>query len=237
MGKQAVVRGEIHLSTIDRKALLNRDLGSFDALYRERMPDEFRLQNPTIGYVSFLIGYLSLEFIYLTSSMLRRWICPLWGYDIEAVARQNGLDVRSETDLEFRTLYETVDDEIVYGFLGLFVTLISLTFWVGLAGLSIHVPLLDVQVPFWILSPITLVLFPPGFFSLVLLFGVNRERDEKMSSVIDAESRSLGHDRILVLVGDVHVDRIRIELEALGWEVTTERSSHPIPRLTRLLTG
>lgn len=60
------------------------------------------------------------------------------------------------------------------------------------------------------------------------------DRDERMANQIESKTTKQGHDRILVLVGDKHVEPISDELEKDGWEVDPEHSEHWLARLSRL---
>jgi len=235
MGREAVVRGEFHVSNVDRKALLDRDLSHVQTLYMEGRSDEIKLDRYTNSYMLYLLGYFSLELIYITANIIHTRLLPFWAFDIKAQARQHGLDVNDEIDLEIHEIYENVDDHIVHGSLAIFIIAFVVTLWRAFYEETIDLVVVTTPIPYWLLPLVIGLLLPLGYSGLLITVGDDGERDTTMAVSITEQAADHGHEDILVLVGDKHVDPVSDALEAQGWSVTRERSAHPIPRVSRFL--
>lgn len=236
MVKKAVVRGEFHISNVDRKALIDRNLDHFQALYLEGRSDVIRLHKYTNSYILYLIGYFSLELIYITASIIHERLLPFWAFDIEKEAQNRGLDVEDETDLEIDEIYDNVSPRVIHSSLGIFLIAFILMFWRAFYEETIDLVLVSTPIPYWVFPLIVGILLPLGYSGLLLTFGGEGERDEEMAASIDSIAEEKGHDGVLVLVGDKHVEPVGNNLEERGWEVKKERSIHPIPRISRMFS-
>lgn len=235
MSKRAVIRGEFHVSNVDRKKLLERDLTDFKALYLEGRSDTIRIHKYTYSYVLYLIGYFSFELIYITKSVIHERILPFWAFDMEKKARNEGLDVEDEIDLEIDEIYKNINQKTIRFSLAIFAFAFIFTFLRAFYEETINFLWITTQIPYWILPLGFGILLPIGYSGLLITFGGGGERDETMASSIDSKAEYAGHDEILVLVGDKHVEPVGDYLEERGWTVKKERSKHPIPRIQRLL--
>lgn len=236
MSRKAVVRGEFHISNVDRKALLNRDLTDFQALYLEGRSNVIRLHKHTNSYILYLIGYFFLELIYTTTSIIHKRLLPLRAIDIEREARNKGLEVNAEIDLEIDEIYENISARVVHSSLAIFLIAFFLTFWRAFYEETINLVWVSTAIPYWILPLVIGVLLPLGYSGLLLIFGGEGERDEEMVASIDSITEERGHEAVLILVGDAHVELVGDKLKERGWEVKKERSTHPIPRISRFLS-
>lgn len=233
MSKKAIIRGEAHISNIDRKALLDRDLSDFQAAYFEGRSDTIVMDKYTYSYVLYLIGHLSLELFYITAAKFYNYVLPSPTYDVEQAARDEGLDVRNEIDLEIHEIYENIDHDVLRASLGIMVLLFILSFTGSFYNDTVSFWIVSTPIPSWILPLVSGVFLPFCYSGLTMMIGDSPERDEKMAESIDVLAEKNGHKQVLVLVGDQHVVPISDLLKQRGWEVESERSQHPIPRLIR----
>lgn len=235
MGKHAVVRGEFHISDTDRQALFDRDLSDYEAVYMEGRSNTIQLHENTSSYYLFLLGYFTLDLGY---SLVRPLQSKLGSdeYNVKKEAIDRGLEFEDEIDLEIHQIYDSYDTKYKKW---LPHTSILPVIFTGLYSLfieTISVICLSITIPSWFLTVIFAVLTPFIFMSMLMETSSVSDRDERMASQIESKSTDQGHDRILVLVGDKHVNPVSDELEEAGWDVEPERSEHWIPRLSRLLS-
>lgn len=234
MGGKAVVRGEVHVTYRDREGLLNRDLEEFQVLYCEGRGDVVKLHKYTICYMSFLIGYFTLEMIYIATSKIHELI-PFLGYDMEDEARRKGLEFEDETDLEIHEIYENFSSRHIHGALALFAISFVVTVLYALRRESVELFWMTTPVPSWIL-PLTMgVLLPFAYSGILVGFANTDERDDTMAESIVEDAEENDYSGALVLVGDKHVEAVSDALEEQGWEVKRERSENWLARLSRFI--
>lgn len=232
MTKKALVRGEFHTSSIDRRGLLDRDLTDVQALYIEGRSDTIRLHKRTYSYFLYLIGYFCIELFYLTVAKIHDRFSLSGDYDIVTSARENGLDVQEEIDLEIDEIYDNFSPRAIHYSFIITAAIILISF---VDAIFFDLMMGSTPIPSWAL-PFTITLLGPFLFLAFLInIGDDGERDEEMANSIEEITAEERHDSVLVLVGDLHVDPVSDALEKHGWEVERENSTHLIPRLTQTL--
>jgi hypothetical protein len=235
MGKHAVVRGEVHTSDTDRQALFDRDLSDYEAVYMEGRSDTIQLHKKTSSYNLFLLGYFTLDLGY----SLVRPLQSRFGsdeYNVKKEARNRGLKFENEIDLEIHQIYDSYDSK--YKKLLPYFSILPLMM-TGLYAFyqdTISIFCTPVAIPSWLLSVVFAIFTPFIFMSMLMRINNGSDRDERMANQIESKSAEQGHDSILVLVGDKHVDPISDELDEHGWDVEPERSEHWLSQLSRLWT-
>jgi hypothetical protein len=233
MGKHAVVRGEVHVSKKDRVNLFNRDLTGTKALYAEGRSDAIQLHKHTNSYFLFLIGYFTLELLYISTTRIQS-LLPTEGYDVEEAAHKHGLEFEDETDLEIHEIYDSYDQRLRRWLPTMFTGLFFLSLLGTFFNETISVFGIATGIPYWI-TPVSMGIFTPLVYSGVLMIlDGDHDRDTAMAETINSLTETRNHDQILVLVGDKHVIPVSDRLEDNGWSVTRERSTHWLARLRRL---
>lgn len=227
---KATIQGDWHGSPRDARALFDRRTEDIDALFVEGRSDVIRLEHHTMGYILFLIGYLSLEVIMRTFSWLHETAPGGEKWSIKDAGRDAGLDVNSEIDAELDEIWGLAQGRgrtVSY-----VITLLLFAFAVltSMAGIS------AAGLPGSLASVIIAVASPFAFSALVIfLLARDDVRDEIMVKSIVDRCESEDHSKILVLCGDKHVSGISERLREEGWEVDDERSVHPLSSVSRIL--
>lgn len=236
MDNTVVVRGEFHISNIDRRALLNRELGEVDVLFLEGRGNQIALRDSSIRYLFFLIGTLYFDLLYAISSGIFSKLLPFWDFDVGAEAREAGLEVENETDLEMDRIFESFNPKVIN--IIFVITVLALLYGLVHPLYSDYVILLSwrTPIPSWVLSMIVIAVYPMLYSGLLITIGTGGDRDEFMAKSIDIISQDNGYSKALTLVGDKHVNPVSDALEAKGWNVIRERSTHPVPRLSRVIS-
>ncbi|MCU4716800.1 hypothetical protein [Halapricum hydrolyticum] len=230
MEKHAVVRGEIHVSNTDRKALFNRDLTDYKAVCMEGRSDFIRLHKDTSCYYLYLIGHFTLNILYRSFSVIHSTLSSD-AYDVEQEANKHGLDFVDEIDLEIHEIYESYSSHLRKWLAVFIIGLFSFSLVGAFLNDTIIVYRIDTGIPYWLMTLTMGMLVPFIYSGLLLLLGDGRDRNEKMATEIDSLAEDKDYDEILVLVGDKHVDPVGDELENYGWEIKRERSDHCLARI------
>jgi hypothetical protein len=227
MGKHAVVRGEVHISNIDRQAMFNRNLNEYEAVYMEGRSDTIQLHKNTSCYYLFLLGYFTLDLGY----SLVRPLQSRFGseeYNVKKEAKDRGLEFDGEIDLEIHEIYESCNPAIrkwlpVVIILIFFCALISAflgnkkdVYWFSLLLVALFIPFL--------------------YLGVSTSVSGDKDREKEMVDNIETKTNSREQNKILILVGDSHVNPISDALEEKGWNVVREYSEHPYPKLKRRLS-
>lgn len=228
--RKAIIQGDWHGSQRDARALFDRRTENTDALFVEGRSDVIRLEYYTIGYILFLLGYLSLEVILRTSSWLHGIAPGGEEWAIEDAGRNAGLDVNSEIDAELDEVWELAEGRsrtVCY-----VITLLLFAF----AVLSSMTSSSATGLPGGLASVIIAVSSPFVFSALIiLLLARNDVRDEIMAESIIDSCKNEEYSHVLVLCGDKHVSGISERLREEGWAVDDERSIHPLSSVSRIL--
>lgn len=189
-----------------------------------------RLEYYTVGYILFLLGYLSLEVILRTSDWLHEIARGGEEWSIKDAARDVELEVNTEIDAELDEIWELAEGRgrtVLYSvslLIFVFAVLSSMTgdSAMGLPG-SLASVIIAVASPF---------LFS-GF--IVFLLGRSDTRDEIMAISVINDCKKHDYSEVLILCGDKHVSGISERLRKEGWEVDDKRSVHPMSSISRIL--
>ena len=224
MTRKAIVQGEMHASPSDGKNLLRRDTSTANALFIEGRSATILLDSYTHGYILFLLGYLTLELIYLTSDWLREFV-PGGGWDVREEAECRGLAIEDEIDAELHEIWTLAEGKIRWILYFLAVTAVAF----ALLNPFIGSPALGV-IPVGLTSVIIACLAPLGYSAGIVILALAREgiRDDIMSKSILETADEEGYEDILVLCGQAHAEGIEQELENAGWDVERIDSTHPL---------
>lgn len=222
--RKAIIQGEMHASPRDAKNLFDRDTSSADALFIEGRSATIQLDSYTHGYVLFLLGYLTLELVYLTSSWLRG-VVPGSGWDTREEAERRNLVIEDEIDAELHEIWALAEGKTRWRLYLLTITAVTY----ALLNIFIGSPALGI-IPVGLTSVIIVCLAPLGFSAGIVILALAREgiRDEIMSESILKVADEKGYDDILILCGQAHAEGIEQELESEGWEVERIDSTHPL---------
>lgn len=240
MSKKAVVQGEVHIFPTDRESLMNRQIRQFQALYCEGRSETISPHRHRNRYNLYVIGVLTLYLIYGVFSYIYSNLLPNSKYDIEVQARQAGLAFDDCIDLEIHEIFDSYSiktaNSILMSLIAIFVFLFLFSFSAdtlsfGISGLI----MIQTPIPLWVVTLIFAVLLPFTYFSLLVSFANSGDRDKQMARSIMKKCDDRGHDSVLVLVGDKHVEPIAKELDKEGWEVEKHRSNSIIARITQKL--
>lgn len=224
MTRKAVVQGEFHASPRDAKNLLDRDTSTADALFIEGRSATIQLDSYTHGYVLFLIGYLTLELIYLTSRWLYSLV-PGGEWDVREEATNRGLVIEDEIDAELHEVWSLAEGKTRRRLYYLAVAAIAY----AVLNPFIASPSFGI-IPVGFTSVIIACLVPLGFSAGVVILSLAREgiRDGIMSESIIETTAAEDYEKILILCGQAHAEGIEEKLEDEGWDVERHDSTHPL---------
>ena len=230
MTHRAIIQGDWHASRRDAQTLLDRRTKETDALFIEGRSPVIQLKHHTMGYILFLIGYLSIEVIYRTSEWIYETVPGGEEWNVEDAGREVGLDVKSEIDAELDEIWSLAEGNGRSAFYGLTLLMFAYALGNSIVGSSAF------GIPSGLTSIIIAVGAPLAFSGLVVIFlGKDGVRDEIMvESIIDASEKEK-HSEVLILCGDKHVPGMSEKFRKAGWEVDNERSTHPMSSVSRLL--
>jgi hypothetical protein len=162
------------------------------------------------------------------------------GYNIENQAKQAGLTYDDNIDLEINEIFDSYNIKTVnftlIGLTILFLLQFLNSFQAG--TISFEIPGLitvSTSIPVWLLTLIFGVLLPFMYSSFLISYGNTGDRNEKMANSIINKCDERGHNSILILVGDKHVEPISEKLDEEGWEVEEHRSNNILARTERRL--
>lgn len=214
---KAVIQGEYHISTSDRESLGNHLNDEADALFIEQRSDQVSPDNWSLGYLTFLIGVLTLY--WLQAALYR-------GPDIE---EEHDIPVHDEIDTPLPDLYARIPTgwKAVAGIIavaffcaGLYVPTYPVPF--------ISAPGIATQAYTLVLKPI-IIIGAPLIYSFILIILEGRRlgtRDEDMAEAITQISEQKEYETIVVSCGDAHTDRLSTLLENNDIEVEIQESKY-----------
>ncbi|MEZ3145782.1 hypothetical protein [Halobaculum sp. MBLA0143] len=216
---KAILQGEVHTSSADRKSLesqLDRDV---DALFVERRADSVSPECWSLGYVVFLTGVFT---IYWVQEVLR---------DEPDVEQLSSVPVHDEIDTTIPVLYDRFP-RVWIATVGL-LSLVALS--LALFAPSFGPPLIEVSpatsavytvvVKFVILGG-TPVLFSGTLIGLDLRRLGSRDRD--MADNIDRIATENGYETVVVSCGERHLEQLSELLEENGWEIEVSNTNHKL---------
>ena len=213
---KAVFQGEFHISTADRELLDSHLDDDADALFVEQREDRVSPDNWSIGYLSFLIGALTL---YWLQSVL---------YDGPDIKEKAEVQVHDKIDTDLPVLYSRFPGKWKTGF-GVFGALV---FFMGVFVSKYPLPLIDAPTAsliFTVFAKPLFVIASPLLFSFFLIFFEERRlgsRDQDMADEIHRISEENGYETVVVSCGDAHLHRLPDLLEEKGWETDINESDH-----------
>lgn len=210
---KAVVHGETHSSEKDKKALMDRDLSRFDAIFIEDFDRNYFNRNITLGYALFAIGHLVAA-----ATLGRSYVSK---EDFRQKAKREGIPIY-EVDAAIYEVYDMVPrwKRVVMLLLSPFGALFFFTILAGvIQWLSIPVPALIGQF-IAVLGLLFLFGFLVAFQYFVLIENeVLLDRDEYMAEEVLRVTDENGYESVLVNCGDKHRSGITSLLEEQDWEV------------------
>ena len=214
---KAVFQGEFHISSTDRESLDSHLDADADALFMEQREDRVSPNNWSIGYLSFLIGALTL---YWLQAAL---------YDGPDIKEKAEIPVYDEIDTDLPELYPRFPKSWILGS-GI---ISGLVFAAGLFVPVYPFPFIDapavVSLTFTAVVKPMMMIGAPLLFSFFLVILEERRlgtRDQDMAKEIHRSSKENGYDTIVVSCGDAHLDSLPNLLEEKGWETEVNESDH-----------
>lgn len=214
---KAIFQGEFHVSSTDRESLNSQLDAGADALFVEQRKDRVSPENWSIGYVSFLVGALTL---YWVQAVL---------YDGPDIKEKSNIPVYDKIDTDLPVLYSRFPATWRGGF-GIFA---GIVFLIGLFVPIFPVPFIDAPAiasfVFTALVKPILIIGSPLLFSFFLIFLEERRlgsRDRDMAREINEISEQNGYETVVVSCGEAHLHRLPELLEEKGWETEVNESEH-----------
>ncbi|MDR9430975.1 MAG: hypothetical protein RI568_09825 [Natronomonas sp.] len=214
---KAVFQGEFHISSADRESLDSHLEADVDALFVEQREDRISPENWSLGYLSFLIGALTL---YWLQAFL---------YDGPDIKETAEVPVHDEIDTDLPVLYSRFLESWIRGS-GVF------SISVFAAGLFVPVfPFPFIAAPtiatltFTALVKPLMVIGASLLFSFFLIIFEERRlgtRDRDMAEEIDRISNENRYEPVVVSCGDAHLDSLPGLLEEKGWKTEVNESDH-----------
>lgn len=230
MTRKAIIQGEVHVAQRDYLSLLDRRTPDTEVLFIEGRSDQIELRYASVGYVLFLLGYLTMETVYQLSGLVNRVLPSRETLDTEDGTNLRGLEVDSEIDAELHEMWGLTTTRrrgLMY---------LALLTMLGFSAFHTIVFPQAAIVPDSLLSTVVAA-GTPLLYTALGIFGLGNDgqRDQIMAEAINERSAHEDHTEVLVLCGDRHVPGIGERLRSMGWEVDDQRSSHPLARVARRL--
>lgn len=219
--RKATVQGEVHAGETDKRALLERGLDGYDAVLVEGRSPTLVVEDLTVGYAAFLMGYVTLMWVQAAVARMRQRLAgPPARTNLRVAAERAGVDYHDRIDADTATVYELVPTPVRY-LLGAWLgSLLAVAILVGvnrlvIAGFALSIPYLYAT------------------FAVVFVKLAGGARAVHMADRITTLAEERSYDRVAVLCGDAHREDIGEALERREWTVTTHGSKHPLGRLFR----
>lgn len=210
-GREAIVKGDFHLLDGDPEALIDRDLSEWDIVYAEGRDPIYSMEDSKFGFGYYTIGALIMMNFHVFILKLFDYI----GLSSSVVLEKADIKLYKRIDATHRKIWEFNSKWARWA-------LIILASWASLATLIPSVGLdhinesPTVQQRILIFFPI----IPAMFFLLSVINPTNTNlRNQYMARSINEHATTENHDKILVLVGELHRDGVGATLQDLGWEV------------------
>lgn len=229
--KQAVIHGDFHLSEVDQEDLLNRDLSEWDALLIEGRRPNFDFEDASFGFGYYAIGAIFIRTCVKWIHGLKRRLGLSKRTRIDRLRDRSGFDVFSNIDASHKEIWDFSDSKWKW-------TLITLA-----AALSI-VLIIDSTIP---IIPILVGINVPELYSIVLIFPFlpgavhilsvvsptnSSKRNEVMADNIIEYVEDKDHDRVLILVGEMHREGVTNRLSKnANWDVRSIESKHSLGKV------
>ncbi|WP_302080137.1 hypothetical protein [Salinibaculum rarum] len=200
------IQGEVHGSEEDKEAILTHGLESFDCLLIEGRKPEIEIQNLTIGYSIFIIGYV-------LGSWIQSTIETESGVDLQEEAENADIEYNDQIDADIPTMYQMVPERLKQ-VIGLILLLL------------IPVAIIGVNRLVLVLYISTIPLLYTGLVDNVGIRFAGGKRNQYMANEIVRIADRENYDEAIVLCGQSHLYGLTDELESRGHEVTSHDSNH-----------
>jgi len=227
--KEALVKGETHLSKRDKQALMDLDFSQFDAVFREGHDTDYYQRDLDSLYALFAIGHLvygvTYGRLYFSSD------------NVEEKAEDEGVPFYGEIDASMPETYEMVPRWKRVGLLVLSPVLAGLLLGLLLFPFQWVVGRFAIQLSpiFGVVTAIGAVLFFGFFWALAYFMLIEDEvmydRDEEMVDGVLRVAEKEGYESILVSCGGNHRPGIASSLRDEGWEVKERTTDSPIGKV------
>lgn len=214
--REATVQGELHGGETDKRALLERGLEDYDAVLVEGRSPTLVLEDPTLGYAAFLVGYVTLAWVQAAVGRTRDRVAGR--PDLRAAAERAGADYHDRIDADTATVYELVPDPVRYVLGTSLASVLALCVLVGVSRLLVAGFALSIPYLYTTLAVVSVKYADGG-------------RASHMADAITALAEERSYDRVAVLCGDAHREDVGEALQRREWDVTTYGSRHPLGRL------
>lgn len=230
---KALIKGETHLSTKDKEALMELDLSQFDAIFREGHDSIKFSRERGLIYALFVIGYLLYGATYGKLYFSAR----------EFKQKAKAQDTPFYDDID-ATVHET------YLMVPLWKRLLLLIVSPLFAGFMLGLAVVPFQ---WVISKMVPDLLPVlgilAAFAIILFFGfawalayflliegeVMADRDQVMAQEIIKTVDTEDFDRIFVSCGGNHRSGIASQLRDEGWDVDEQSTDSWIGKVLLLI--
>lgn len=226
--KSAIVQGEFHLSVKDSRALLDRDLEKWDTLLVEGRESVYNMKNSKFGFAYYSIGAITVRSIITYFHRMKEAV----GLSSADPVDEAKIDTNTRIDAQHREIWGFTSPWLRWALLIL--ALIG-SGWV-LKNPDFLKNINNTYFATWH----SILLFYPTIPGLVHIFAVvnptnsGKRNDEMVQNIVDYSAKN-GHERILVLVGEMHRQSIAESLVNQGWSVESNSTHSHIGRgLTRL---
>lgn len=211
-GKVAVLQGEFHLSSKDANQLVNRELEEWDAILIEGREPVYSFENARFGFWYYAIGAI---FTRTLVSLIHNGKSKL------GIANSNpwesaDIDAYSRIDASHREIWSFTNTKTRWG---------SLLFAVGASlWILMNPDFLERWNDVFFATYHSILLFYPVLPMLLHIVTIvnptnSQSRNEVMCNSIVNYSDEQGHNRMLILVGEMHREGIGDQLVSKGWEI------------------
>jgi len=226
---KAVIKGEVHSSRKDKRALLDIDLSQFDAVFKEGRDNNTFNRDISLVYALFSIGHIVFRAtfgkLYVSTD------------DFEQQVENEGVDFFDDIDTDFEEVYSLISTKkrVLLLFPALIVAALPFGIFLGFVEwVTVRTAPSYLRLVFTVATLALILLFgfawACAYFQLVL-GSVTRARDEYMAENIIEIAEREGYDSIVVSCGDGHCRGISTRLEEKGWETDVRRTENPVGKL------
>lgn len=213
--KVAIVQGEFHLSTKDANQLVDRELEEWDAILIEGREPVYSLENARFGFWYYAIGAIFTRTLIVAIHGIKEKL----GIGNSDPWVDDNIDTNYRIDANHREVWNFTNKWIRWGFLFL-AAVASLLALMNLDFLS------NWNNMFFATYHSTLFFYPFLPMLLHIITVVNptnsRRRNEVMCDSVINYTSEQGHDRILILVGEMHREGVTHQLENRGWKINSK---------------
>lgn len=220
-GRKAIVQGDFHPSNKDAKALIDRDLEDWDVLYIEGREPIYNLSGSNFGFAYYAIGAIS------TRSIIRgvHWFKQKFRLESKGLLDDLPIDKNNRIDAQHREIWGYTNKLLRW-------LLLASTALISAYTLKNPQFLQDINSTYFGIWHSILLFFPTLPASVHILSVVNltnsRKRNDQMAKNIHQHATNNGHNKALILVGEMHRAEVSTLLREKGWNVDSEPSNSQI---------